>query len=186
MNAPDPAQSGKAPAGRSFRRLRLVGWIFVAMGASAILLPVAATVAAEALVAWLLVIWGVAGLWFAWEMRPAPEWRYGAATFALTLALGLVFALFPRAGIETLTIVMVLAFLMEGVVSILLGLRTSARAANWGWLVVNGLCSLAVGVIVLIGWPGTAAWSLGLLMGLNFLTTGISLLMLSGAFRKSA
>ena len=147
MNAPDPAQSGKAPAGRSFRRLRLVGWIFVAMGALAILLPVAATVAAEALVAWLLVIWGVAGLWFAWEMRPAPEWRYGAATFALTLALGLVFARFPRAGIETLTIVMVLAFLMEGVVSILLGLRTSARAANWGWLVVNGLCSLAVGVI---------------------------------------
>ena len=58
MNAPDPAQSGKAPAGRSFRRLRLVGWIFVAMGALAILLPVAATVAAEALVAWLL-----AGLW---------------------------------------------------------------------------------------------------------------------------
>ena len=57
--------------------------------------------------------------------------------------------------------------------------------SGWGWLVVNGLCSLAVGVIVLIGWPGTAAWSLGLLMGLNFLTTGISLLMLSGAFRKA-
>ena len=168
------------------KRLTIIGIVFAAVGVLAILLPAWATLAGEMLVAWMLTLWGAVGLWFAWEMRPAKEWRYAGVAFAITLLLGLMFLLFPGVGIETLTIVMMVVFLMEGVVSILLAMRMSGHMRNWGWLAFSGLCSLIIGAIILIGWPETAVWTLGVLLGVNFLSTGLSLVMLGKTARESA
>ena len=99
--------------------------------------------------------------------------------------LGLAFLLFPGVGITTLTIVMMLVFLVEGVVSILLGLRMSGNLRHWGWMLFSGACSLIVGLIIMMGWPETAVWTLGLLLGINFLSTGLSLIMLARSARKA-
>ena len=167
------------------KRLTVVGIVFAAIGALAILLPNWATLAGALLIAWMLTLWGIVGLWFAWEMRPAREWRYAAMGFGITLGLGLIFLLYPGIGIQTLTIVMMVVFLMEGIVSILLGLRLRGQQGNWGWMIFSGACSLIVGAIILFGWPETATWTLGILLGVNFLSTGISLVML-GKVAKGA
>ncbi|WP_138934316.1 HdeD family acid-resistance protein [Roseovarius arcticus] len=176
-NSPQRADLGTTVS----NRLKVVGVVFVVIGVLAILLPAWATLAGALLVAWMLTLWGIVGLWFAWEMRPAKEWRYAAVGFGITLGLGLVFLLFPGIGIQTLTIVMMVVFLMEGIVSILLGLRLSGQRTNWGWMIFSGACSLIVGAIILFGWPETATWTLGMLLGVNFLSTGISLVMLGKA-----
>lgn len=163
----------------SFKHLRLVGIILAVLGVLAILLPSVATFGAELLVAWMLTLWGGVGLWFSWAIRPAPESRYGFVAFGLLFAVGVALVLFPLAGIAALTVLMMLSFLMEGILSILFGLRTSAHVSNWGWLVFSGLCSFAAGMVILFGWPWTASWTLGLMMGLNFLSTGLSIIMLS-------
>lgn len=163
------------------RRLTLVGAAFAAIGVLAILLPTLATLTAELLVAALFALWGGVGLWFAWEMQPAPEWRYAAAVFGLLLLAGIVFMIFPVAGVAALTILMMISFLMEGILSVIFGLRSSSHLANWGWLIFSGVCSLIIGLVILIGWPGTARWMLGLLMGVNFLSSGLSLIMLGRA-----
>lgn len=168
------------------RPLAVIGIAFTVIGALAIILPAWATLAGELLIAWMLTLWGVVGLWFAWEIRPASEWRYAAVVFGITFLLGLAFLLFPGVGIETLTIVMMVVFLMEGIVSILLGLRMSARLKNWAWMIFSGLCSLIVGAIILVGWPETTVWTLGLLLGVNFLSTGFSLIMLGKAAKELA
>nr|WP_298411799.1 DUF308 domain-containing protein [uncultured Halomonas sp.] len=167
------------------KRLMGIGIVFAIIGALVIVLPVWATLAGESMVAWLMALWGAAGLWFACEMCPAREWRYAAAAFGVTLLLGLAFLLFPGVGIAALTIVMMLVFLMEGVISILLGLRMSGHLRHWGWMIFNGACSLIVGLVILIGWPETAVWTLGLLLGVNFLSTGLSLIMLAKAAKKA-
>lgn len=179
MNTVDHSHKNALFAPDHSNRLMIVGIVFAAIGLLAIFLPVWATLAGELLIAWMLTLWGAAGLWFAWEMRPAREWRYAAVVFGITFLLGLVFLLFPGVGIETLTIVMMVVFLVEGIVSILLGLRMSGRLRNWGWMIFSGLCALILGVIILIGWPQTAIWTLGLLFGVNFLSTGLSLIMLA-------
>lgn len=186
MKTPDHSPASAIPTPVFSKRLTIIGFVFAAIGVLAILLPAWATLAGELLIAWMLTLWGATGLWFSWEMRPAREWRYGAVVFAITLLLGLVFLLLPSIGIETLTIVMMVVFLMEGIVSILLGLRMSGHRRNWGWMIFSGLCSLIVGVIILIGWPETAVWALGLLLGANFFSTGISLIMLGKATKESA
>lgn len=168
------------------KRFMRIGVVFVVIGAIAIFVPAWATLAGELLIAWMLSLWGAAGLWFAWEMRFAQEGRYAAVAFGVTFLLGLLFLLFPSVGVETLTVVMIVVFLMEGIVSILLRLRMSAGLHNWGWMIFSGVCSLIVGAIILADWPQTAMWTLGLLLGLNFLSTGASLLMLASAANDAA
>ncbi len=185
MNTTDHSPQSAIHKPDVLKRLKMVGIVFVIFGILAVLLPAWATLAGELVVAWMLTLWGAVGLWFAWEMRPAKEWRYAAFAFGLTLLLGLVFLLLPQVGIETLTIVMMVVFLAEGVVSILLGLRMSSQVKNWGWMIFSGLCSLIIGGIILFGWPETAIWVLGMLLGVNFLSTGISLIMLAKAAKDA-
>ena len=165
------------------KSLRRVGIILLVIGVLAIALPHIATLGAELLTAWMLTLWGAIGLWFSWSIRPAPESRYGFVAFGLMFAIGVALVLFPQAGIAALTVLMMLSFLVEGILSILFALRSSTHVDNWGWLVFSGLCSFAAGRGILFGWPWTASWTLGLMLGLNFLSTGLSLVMLAKPVR---
>jgi uncharacterized membrane protein HdeD (DUF308 family) len=55
--------------------------------------------------------------------------------------------------------------------------------AGWGWLIAGGLGSMVVGVILLIGWPATALWVTGLLLGINLVFTGSMHIVLALASR---
>lgn len=54
---------------------------------------------------------------------------------------------------------------------------------NWGWLLVSGLLSLIAGVLIWIGWPSSAAWALGLLVGIELIFGGWSMILLALAAR---
>jgi uncharacterized membrane protein HdeD (DUF308 family) len=163
---------------------RTIGIIFAVLGALAIMLPVVATVVIEQLIAWILIFWGVAGLMFAYNFRPLAEWRIVAMIFAAVLAAGLGFVVFPGAGASFLTIMLIIVFLLEGVISILLGLRMSGQLGGWGWIIFSGTCSFVLGLVILMQWPDTAKWVLGFLVGLNFLSTGLSLLLIARTARQ--
>ena len=49
----------------------------------------------------------------------------------------------------------------------------------WGWMVFNGLTSLILAVFVCVGWPETALWLPGLLLGINLIFAGWSLFYIS-------
>jgi uncharacterized membrane protein HdeD (DUF308 family) len=169
-----PASGPRRPMGK----LTAIGLLFVILGLLATSLPAWATVAVEQLVAVLFLVWGAAGLGFALSLRPNPEWRMTTALFALVLALGMIFLLFPRDGGETMTMLLIAAFLIQGAASISIGISLRSTVRTWGLLVLSGLASLVLGLLILTGWPGTAAWTLGMLTGLNFMTNGIALILL--------
>jgi uncharacterized membrane protein HdeD (DUF308 family) len=156
-----------------------IGAVFAALGVAAIVWPVVATLAVEVFIAWLLVVWGVVGCAAALSLA-APGFRsYGAIAYGSVVALGLLLAVFPGAGAATLTLILAAAFLIEGLMTILFAISLRERLKSWGWLVFSGLCALILGGLVLSGWPGSAAWTLGVLTGVNFLSTGIALVMMS-------
>lgn len=154
------------------------GLVFVLMGLLAILAPAVATLAIGLLVAILLLLWGAAGIAWALSMRPQREWLPVLVLSLMVLALGLIFLLRPGVGVETLTTLLVVVLLAEGLGSILLALRLRALLPRWGWMAASGAASLLLALVILSGWPGTAAWTLGLLLGINFLTTGLALVLL--------
>ncbi len=176
-----------ADMGRDLRTS--LGWLaggFLLLGIFSVLVPAAATIAATLLVATALLFWGGLGLWMSLSLRGLPEWKLSAGAFGLVAALGLAFLVFPAVGAEVMTLFVVAGFLIEGIFSILFGLRLSRNTSRWGWMVASGAAALALGLVVLIGWPGTATWLLGLLIGVNFLTTGAALLALRASIRPVA
>lgn len=170
-------------ARKTARNFRNAGLVFAALGAFAVLVPTVATVVVEQLIAWLLVLWGLAGLMFARSFRGFSEWRIVAGAFFVVLLAGLWFVFFPGGGASFMTIMLAVVFLLEGILSILLGLRMSGQLANWGWIVFSGASAFVLGLIILFSWPETARWVVGFLVGLNFLTTGMSLLFVSRAVK---
>jgi len=168
------------PPGRGFRN---IGLIFAALGVLAIVAPAIATVVVELLIAWILVLWGVAGILFARSFRAFSEWRIMAAGFVAVLLLGLWFLFVPGVGASFMTVLLIVAFLVEGALSILLGLRMSGQLPNWPWIVFSGACAFVLGLIVLFQWPQTTGWVIGFMVGLNFLSTGISMLVIARALR---
>jgi uncharacterized membrane protein HdeD (DUF308 family) len=163
---------------------RTVGIVFALLGFAAILAPNLATLVVEQLVAWLLVFWGLAGLLFARSFRGISEWRMVAAFFVLVLGVGLAFALLPGRGAAVITGVMVVVFLLDGALSILLGLRLSGQVPSWRWIIVSGACAFGLGILILAQWPTVSSWVLGFVTGLNFLSTGVSMLLISRASGK--
>ncbi len=182
-HSPTRSSTPKINLTSSFRN---VGLVFAALGVAAILAPAVATIFVEQLVAWLLVFWGVAGLVLARSFRSVSEWRIVALFFAAVLIAGLFFVVFPGRGAAFLTAVMVIVFLLEGVLSILLGLRLSGQVPSWRWMIASGACAFLLGIIILVQWPTASTWVLGFLAGLNFLSTGLSMFLISRATGKLA
>ena len=171
---------------RTIGALRWIGWSFTALGAVSVLAPQIATLVATTFVAAAMVFWGGLGLWLSFTLRPFPERRYAAVAFGLLGALGVIFLARPGLGIEVLSLLVVAGFLAEGVLTIAYGLRVSDRQRGWGWMAASGAAALAVGLVILFGWPETATWLLGLLLGLNFFSTGLALLALARATTRHA
>lgn len=71
-----------------------------------------------------------------------------------------------------------LFFIAEGIAKIILGIQLRPFS-TWGWFILNGILALVMAFIIWQGWPGTAYWVLGLLVGINMIFFGISLIILA-------
>jgi len=45
----------------------------------------------------------------------------------------------------------------------------------WLWVLLSGIIDLVLGVMILMGLPGTAGWVIGLMVGINFLMMGVAI-----------
>jgi uncharacterized membrane protein HdeD (DUF308 family) len=93
-------------------------------------------------------------------------------------------AFFPFTGIITLTILLAALFLAEGVLEVIMAMRVRPHE-GWGWLLISGLIAIVVGVMIAAELPGSAAWAIGLLAGINLLSTGVSFVVLALAGRRA-
>ena len=93
-------------------------------------------------------------------------------------------AFFPFTGIITLTLLLAALFLAEGVLEVMMAMRVRPHQ-GWGWLLLSGLVAIAVGVMIAAGLPSSAVWAIGLLTGINLLSTGVSFVVLALAGRRA-
>lgn len=161
------------------RGLFWTGVVFAVLGTAAIIWPAVATIAVEVFIAWIMFVWGIVGCVAALALVSQDYRAYGVIAFGALTALGILLIVFPGAGGATLTLILAAAFLVEGLMTVLFSINLRPRLPNWIWMLVSGLCALVLGILILAGWPGTSDWILGLLAGLNFLSSGLALMMMS-------
>ena len=165
------AHGTTAPLGHHWGWLLVLGVVEIVAGCIAIAVPVIASLAAVAIFGALLLVTAILQLVHAFQVRawPRSAW-YGLGGLLYAVAALLVIA-YPLGGALTLAVLIGILFIVDGALRVAFGM--SARPAiGWGWLVAGGVCSLTVGVILLLGWPATALWATGLLLGINLIFAG--------------
>jgi uncharacterized membrane protein HdeD (DUF308 family) len=163
------------------------GIALVVLGLLAILVPQVASLAVTILLGWLFVISGVFGLVASYYARQAPGFWWSLLSAVLAIVVGAVLLRSPIAGVLSLTYVLIAFFFIEGVASIMYAIEHRRElTGGWIWMLASGIVTLALGVIILAGLPGSAAWALGLLVGIDMVFGGSALMAVAFAARNQA
>jgi uncharacterized membrane protein HdeD (DUF308 family) len=164
----------------SWRFLLIEGIILAVLGAAAIIIPPIATLAVEIILGWLFLVSGIVGLFMTFMMRHAPGFWWSLFSAVLALAVGVVLIGWPLSGAVSLTLLLIVFFVMEGVATIMYALDHKRElSGRWGLMLASGVVDLVLAAIIYAGLPGTAAWAIGLLVGINMLFGGFALIALA-------
>ena len=163
------------------------GIVLVILGLLAILVPQIASLAVTILLGWLFLVSGVLGLVATFWARGAPGFWWSLLSAVLTIVVGVLLLGWPIAGVLSLTYLLIAFFFIEGVASVMFAIEHRRElTGGWVWMLLSGIVTLALGVIILAGLPGTAAWALGLLVGIDMVFGGSALLAIALAARSQA
>jgi uncharacterized membrane protein HdeD (DUF308 family) len=126
---------------------------------------------------WLLLIGGVLSAVHAFWRK---QWR----GFFLDLVTGVLYAVAgflmvaePLAAAASLTLLIAMLLLIGGIFRIVVAL--SGHLEHWGWVLLNGVITAALGVMIWRQWPSSALWVIGMFIGIEMIFYGWSLVMLS-------
>jgi uncharacterized membrane protein HdeD (DUF308 family) len=115
-----------------------------------------------------------------------PGFWWSLISAILAIGAGLILLAQPVQGVLTLTIVVGVYFLAEGVATIMYALdHRRELSGRWSWLLVSGIVDIVIAGLIITGLPGSAEWAIGLLVGINLLFGGSTLIGMALAARKA-
>jgi len=162
------------------------GILLVIFGLAAMIVPPLASLAVTIFLGWMFLISGVAGLALTFWARKMRGFWWSLLSAVLAIVAGAVLLVQPVQGTFTLTVVVGAYFLAEGVATIMYALEHRRELSErWSWLLVAGIMDLLIAAIIITGLPGSALWAIGLLVGINLLFGGASLIGMALAARNA-
>jgi uncharacterized membrane protein HdeD (DUF308 family) len=157
--------------------------LMIAAGVLAIGLPLVTGIAVGALIAWLLLFSGALHVAFAWR-------GHGAAGVLWEILVGLAYGTIgfyllahPLVELASLTLAVAVYLLVKAILECVLWFQLRALPAR-GWLLLDGMITLALAVMIGSTWPSSAAWVIGTLVGISMFFSGISRLVPSLSQRR--
>jgi uncharacterized membrane protein HdeD (DUF308 family) len=150
---------------------------FVAIGA-----PFIAGEAVVILLAVALMIGGVAQAVSAFRVRVGRGFFLYLLIGVLYFVLGLLMVEQPTTALVLLTLLLAVALLVGGIFRIILAL--TERFHGRGWVLLNGVVSVLLGVIIWRGMPWSGMWVIGLFVGIELIFNGVQWLMVGLAARS--
>ena len=180
--APSFALAGLENLRKSWGWVLALGVALIALGSVALGAAVFTTVASVMFFGWLLIIAGVAEVVHGFVRRAWQGFFLDLLTGVLYFVVGLMFVVEPLQSAATLTLMLAAALLFAGAMRIVLALSTQFQ--HWVWLLLNGIVTLALGILIWRGWPETGYWVIGMFIGIDLLFYGWSLVMLSVGLRS--
>ncbi|MFK4498817.1 uncharacterized membrane protein HdeD (DUF308 family) [Bradyrhizobium japonicum] len=162
------------------------GILLAVLGVAALILPPLASLAITIFLGWMFLISGIGGLIVTYWARSSPGFWWSLISAALAVLAGMLLLARPMQAVLTLTIVLGAYFLAEGVATIMYALEHRRElSSRWSWLLISGLVDIAIAFMVIAGLPSSAEWAIGILVGINLLFGGATLIGMALAARKS-
>jgi uncharacterized membrane protein HdeD (DUF308 family) len=164
----------------SSRELFWLGLGMTIVGIIAIGFPIVSTLATALFVGWMFLLAGVFLFVGSFTIHGTGPF-FGAMLMALLMIAAGVFLLFhPLAGAMALTIVLGVLFLFQGAFELALAFEMRPHS-GWVWMLLSGAASVILALVIAVGLPGISLIALGVLLGINFLSTGLGYIFASRA-----
>lgn len=157
--------------------------LLIILGILAIALPLATSVGMLLLIGWLIIFSGLAQVFYAWHSKGVGSTIWKLLVALLYMAFGFYFLRHPILGVATLTLLIAIFLVAEGVVELIAYFKHRSMGAS-GWVLLNALITLILGVMIWRHWPFSSLWVVGTLVGISMLMTGTTRLMLARAARR--
>jgi uncharacterized membrane protein HdeD (DUF308 family) len=160
------------------------GVLLIIFGMLAVGSPFVAAVAVNVVIAWLIVLAGVVHLILAFHAHGAGSLIWKLLVGLAYLCFGVYLIIHPVLGVASLTLVLASLFLVEGILNIALFFRMRSMQGS-GWVLMDGIITLLLGLMIYLQWPSSSAWAIGTLVGVSMIISGVTRVMLSLAVRKT-
>jgi uncharacterized membrane protein HdeD (DUF308 family) len=162
------------------------GIVLIILGLAAIAVPFIATLTFTIFFGWLLLISGVVGLVSTFSLRPAAGFWWSLLSAILAIAVGFLLIARPGQGAVSLTLLLIVFFIIEGFSSIIFATEYRQNlSGRWGWMVASGVVDLFLAAMIFLQLPSSAIWAIGLLLGINMVFGGTTLVMLALDAKKA-
>lgn len=191
MSSSDPAindirQSVKDAVRLHWALFVTQGVIMTILGVLAVIWPQISTVAVDVYIGVLFLLSGLVGLIVMFLAPTVSAFLWSLLTAALSLLVGIVLLWHPVAGAVSLTLVLIAFFVVEGIFQIAASFSyREIFRDSWGWMLASGVADLVLAALIIAGWPGTAGWALGLIVGVNLITSGVAIMMVAFSARSA-
>ena len=162
----------------------LWGVSLIVLGVLAIGSPMAAAVAVNVVISWLLVLAGVVHLAVAFHLRETGRVIWRALVGLAYVFFGVYLIAHPTIGVASLTLVLGSLFLVEGIFDIAMFFQVRSIHGS-AWILFDGIITLLLGLLIYLQWPSSSAWAIGTLVGVSMIISGVTRLMVSVAVHKA-
>ena len=185
MDATTPVVSAAKEVKESAAILIVLGIGMVLLGILAMGAPLITGVAVGLLVGVFIIAGGLAQAAYASRAKSWGSGIAGVVLGALSIFCGILMLGHPLFGLAFLTLVLAVYFIVDGVFEIAFAFKLKPLN-GWGWTLISGVVSLLLGILIWQQWPLSGAWAVGLLVGVNILFSGWSMIALGTAARRMA
>ena len=158
--------------------------LMIFAGIVALLYPALSSVAVVIFLGWLLIIAGILQAISLIGARHVPHFWLQLVSVALFVIVGVLFLRNPGESLVTLTLLLIVLFLIEGISKVIFAL-TIRPLPNWGWVLGSGIIGILLAFYLWASIPVTAIWLIGVLLGIELICEGVALGRLAWEARKS-
>ena len=159
-----------------------LGIVLIVLGILALGAPLVMTLTTVMLFGVLLVVGGGAEIVSSFWASKWSGFFLHVLSGVLHLVVGIIMVDRPGLSAAGFTLVLAVFLLVGGLIRIIVSVVH--RFPQWGWVLLNGIVTLLLGILIWRGWPEASLWVIGTFVGLDLLFNGWSWVMLALAARK--
>ncbi|MGJ8596185.1 HdeD family acid-resistance protein [Sulfitobacter sp.] len=154
------------------------GIVMIVLGMGAVLMPLFSSLVVELLIGWLLTISGGVAVVGAFSFRGTGLFVWELISGLITLAAGLLMLVYPVQGLIALTVLVAVVLVLTGAAQMAFAFWVRP-IQGWVWGLVSAIVSIVLGGYIFAALPEASAVILGLLVGIDFISTGVALVLIA-------
>lgn len=162
-----------------------LGVLMILLGIIAILAPWEFGILIVYIVGWTAIFNGVAQIFYGIKTHTGGRTILEIILGIIYVIAGVYLIIHPIGGLLAITLLLASFLLVYGVVALVLAFQMRPHP-GWGWVLVDGIVTILLGILIWAHWPINSEWVVGTLFGISILMSGFSRLMISLAVRNVA